>query len=45
MNRNDHLSYALEYQRRAIAAEIAGDDAAANASRAKSAFHFRKAGC
>lgn len=45
MNRDDHLSFALEYQRRAIAADMAGEAERADALRGKASFHFMRAGC
>lgn len=41
----DRLSFALAYQRNAIAADLAGNSAHGDALRAKAAFHFAKAGC
>lgn len=43
MNRQDHFEYALEYVRRAIAADLAGEFERANQLRAKADFHFSRA--
>lgn len=43
MDRTDHLSFALEYQRRAVAADLAGEVEAASLNRTRAAFHAAKA--